>query len=196
MRVAVFGAMGRTGRLVVAELRGAGHEAVAVSRRGEAVEGAQALRANPATGEGMAAVEGCDAVINAMASGKGNPACSALALALSGRDLRYVTVAGAAVDAPGDAKGVADRVVSWLGRRIGGAVVLDRQEELAILQASRLGWTMLRPPRLVDGPPKGPVRVAFDRPQSLSITRADLAAAAARALEDGSLMRRAPFVSN
>lgn len=198
MRVAVFGAAGRTGRLVVRELLGAGHEAVAVTRRGEAVEGATAARADPASGAGVAeAVAGCDAVVNAMASGKGNPACSALARALAGREgLRYVTVGGAAVDAPGDSKGVADRIVSWLSRRLAAGVVLDRQEELRVLQGSRLRWTMLRPPRLVDGPPKGQVRTAFDRPQSLSITRADLAAAAVRALADASLAGRAPFVSN
>jgi hypothetical protein len=150
------------------------------------------------TGEGVEqAVEGCDAVVNAMASGKGNPACSGLARALSARDgLRYVTVAGAAVDVPEDRKGTADKIVSWLSRKVAKEVVLDRQAELDVLRASRLRWTMLRPPRLVDGPAKGEVKLSFERPQAIQITRADLGHKAVEAIADDSLVGRAPFVSN
>jgi putative NADH-flavin reductase len=198
MKVAVFGARGRTGRLVVEELRRAGHEVVAANRRGEAVPGAEAVQADPVTGQGVAAAAGgCDAVVNAMASGKGNPACSGLARALRDREgLRYVSVGGAAVDMPGDRKGVADKVVSWLSRTFAKDVVMDRQVELEILGGSRLRWTMLRPPRLVDGPAKGQVRTSFEKPPTIQITRADLARKAVEALVDDSLAGRAPFVSN
>jgi putative NADH-flavin reductase len=198
MRVAVFGAKGRTGRLAVEALRAAGHEVVAASRTGDAVPGAAAMAADPSTGRGVAAaVEGCDAVVNAMASGKGNPAGSALARGLSARaGLRYVTVGGAAVDAAGDRKGIVDKAVSWLSRRVAKDVVLDRQEELAVLRGSRLRWTMLRPPRLVDGPPTGAARMSLERPQAIQIRRADLARVAAEALGDEALVGRAPFVSN
>lgn len=198
MKVAVFGAKGRTGRLVVEELRRAGHEVVAVSRRGEAVAGASAVQADPAAGQGVAAAtEGCDAVVNAMASGRGNPSCSALARALRDRaGLRYVSVGGAAVDVPGDRKGVPDRIVSWMNRTFARDLLLDRQAELEILGASRLRWTMLRPPRLRDGAAKGAVRVSDERPPSMQVTRADLARKVVETLADDSLVGRAPFVSN
>jgi putative NADH-flavin reductase len=198
MRVAVFGAKGRTGRLVVEALKAAGPEVVAVTRRGEAVEGAIAAQADPATGEGVGvAAEGCDAVVNAMASGKGNPAGSGLARALLPREgLRYVTVGGAAVDAEGDRKGIPDKIISWLSRTVAKDVVLDRQAELAILAASGLRWTMLRPPRLVDGAAKGVVRESFEKPPSIQITRADLARKVVETLGDESLVGRSPFVSN
>lgn len=198
MRVAVFGAKGRTGKLVVEELRRKGHEPVPVTRNGDRVAGVQGVRANPASGEGVAAaVEGCDAVVNAMASGKGNPAGSALAKALKGHaGLRYVTVGGAAVDADGDRKGLADRAISWLSRVVAKDVVLDRQEELAILKGSRLRWTFVRPPRLVDGAAKGTVRQSHEKPPSMQITRADLARKVVEALTDDGLVGRVPFVSN
>jgi putative NADH-flavin reductase len=198
MRVAVFGAKGRTGQHVVEELRRAGHEVVAASRRGDPVPGATAVAADPATGEGVErAVEGCDAVVNAMASTKGNRSCSGLARTLSGREgLRYVSVAGAAVDMPGDRKGLPDRVLSRLAQRFAGEVVGDRQRELDVLRGSRLRWTMLRPPRLVDGPAKGPVRRSLEKPPAIKVTRADLARAAVEALVDDGLVGRAPFVSN
>ena len=198
MKVAVFGARGRTCQLVVEELRGAGHEVVAASLRAESVPGACVVQADPAACQGgVAAAECCDAVVNAMASGKGNPSCSALARALRDRSgLRYVSVGGAAVDLPGDRKGVPDRIVSWLNRTVAPDLVLDRQAELDVLGASGLRWTMLRPPRLRDGAAKGSVRVSYERPPSMQVTRADLARKVVEALADDSLVGRAPFVSN
>jgi hypothetical protein len=109
--------------------------------------------------------------------------------------LRYVTVAGAAVDVPGD-----DKV--WLERRFGpvlarmvGEMITDRQREYAVLTLSELRWTMLRPPRLVDGPATGRARLSFDRPVSGRATRGDVAEAAVAALADDGLIHRAPFVA-
>lgn len=198
MRVAVFGARGRTGRLVVEELRKAGHTVVAVSRGGEPVGGAVAVAADPVTGQGVAVALGdCDAVVNAMASGKGNPSCSGLARALSGREgLRYVSIGGAAVDVPGDRKGIPDRIISWMSRTFAKEVVQDRQDELDLLRNSRLRWTMLRPPRLLDGEAKGEVKISFERPPTIQITRTDLARKVVEVLTDDALIGRVPFVSN
>ncbi|NAZ35999.1 NAD(P)-dependent oxidoreductase [Rubellimicrobium sp. CFH 75288] len=198
MRVAVFGARGRTGRHVVAELQRRGHEVIAVTRTGEAVGGATGLRADPVSGEGVAdATDAADAVVCAMTSGRGNPACSRLAEALSGRvGLRYVTVGGAAVNRPGDRKGLVDRLFAGLMHVVARPVLEDRERELALLEGSALRWTMLRPPRLLDREARGTVRLSDERPPGLSLERADLARAVADALEDDALVGRAPFVSN
>jgi hypothetical protein len=65
VRVAVVGATGLIGRRLVAALTRRGDEAVAVSRRGAAVDGAESVRWNPAEGPPpAAALEGVDAVVN------------------------------------------------------------------------------------------------------------------------------------
>lgn len=43
---------------------------------------------------------------------------------------------------------------------------------------------------------RGGVKLSFERPQSFQIARADLGLKVVEALEDESLVRRAPFVSN
>jgi len=59
------GATGLIGRRLVAALTRRGDEAVAVSRRGAAVDGAESVRWNPAEGPPpAAALEGVDAVVN------------------------------------------------------------------------------------------------------------------------------------
>ena len=55
---------------------------------------------------------------------------------------------------------------------------------------------MLQPPRLRDGAAKGTVRMSYERPPSMQVTRADLARKVVEALADDSLVGRAPFVSN
>jgi uncharacterized protein YbjT (DUF2867 family) len=118
MDIMLFGAAGRTGRRIAERLEAAGHRVTAVVRPG---------RKDAMAGTPVAAIveidltdakalrelaRGRDAVVTALASGKGNPAASRLAEALLPLDdLRFVSVGGAAVDAPGDAKGAGDRVV-------------------------------------------------------------------------------------
>ncbi len=55
-------------------------------------------------------------------------------------------------------------------------VTTDQRDADAELSQPDLEWTILRPPRLLDGPPKRNLRiVAGHRPKALTITRADVA---------------------
>lgn len=197
MNVTLFGATGRTGRLIAAELAAAGHSLRAAGRRDPKMAGVEFVALDLSDPQAVArATEGADAVISALASAKGNPACSTLARALAGRDgLIFITVGGAGVDAPGDAKGIPDKLAGWVMRRVVPEMLADRQAELAILHNSRLRWTMIRPPRLTDGPARGGYRVSFARPASTAIARADLARACVAALTEESWQAKAPFVA-
>lgn len=66
MRIAVVGATGQTGRLLVERLHKLGGQAVAISRSGRLVEGAvDAAAADVVTGAGLdAALQGCDAMVD------------------------------------------------------------------------------------------------------------------------------------
>lgn len=65
MRIAVIGGSGNAGAKVVRRIQRLGHEAVAVSRSGNAVAGSAAARADIVTGDGLAdALEGAEAVVD------------------------------------------------------------------------------------------------------------------------------------
>jgi hypothetical protein len=64
--------------------------------------------------------------------------------------VRVVTVSGAGVTLPGDRKGLGARAASALTRRLASDLVTDKEAEHAVLVASGLAWTEVRPPRLVD----------------------------------------------
>ena len=197
MRVTVLGATGRTGRLVLERLIGAGHEVTTYGRRAPEGPGRH-LTGEVGDAAGIArALEGADGAVSALASGNADPVCSTATrtvIEAASGPLRYVTVAGAGVDAPGDAKALPDRVIGRIMKLVVGRMLADRQAEHDMLAASALRWTMLRPPRLVDGEPKG-FAWSFDTPKATKITRADLAAAMVEALRRDDLVGRAPFVA-
>jgi uncharacterized protein YbjT (DUF2867 family) len=197
MNILLFGATGRTGKHIAQKLISAGHSVTAAGRRDPQINGVTFRPTDLADAATLAQLaQGMDGAISALAAGKGNPVCSRLAQALGGVEgLRFVTIGGAGVDAQGDEKGISDRFIAWMMRRIVPAMLADRQAELAILQNSRLRWTMLRPPRLTDKPAKGAVTITFDKPATTAISRTDLAQAAVDALADQSLIGRAPFVA-
>lgn len=65
MHVLVVGGTGASGRVLVAELHRRGHRVRSLSRSGSAPEGAEAVRGDITTGEGLAdAVRGVDAVVD------------------------------------------------------------------------------------------------------------------------------------
>lgn len=198
MKILLLGGTGRTGRLVIGALSDAGHEVRALHRR--EVPGVQTLVAGIDDPEAMAqALSGVDAVVSALASSNSAPVCSTAAstivAAAKGRSCRYVSVAGAGVDVPGDAKALPDRIVGGIMKLVVGRMLADRQREHQILAASDLDWTLLRPPRLIDGAPTGNVIWSFDTPHSTKIRRSDLAQAMVEALGRDDLIGHAPFVA-
>ncbi|MGP1356569.1 NAD(P)-dependent oxidoreductase [Roseicyclus sp.] len=200
MNILLLGATGRTGRLIAERLLAEGHAVRSLGRRDPGIGGLAFTKGEVTdAGDLCASLAGIDAVVSALASSNADPVCSraaeALIVASGARALRFVTIGGAAVDAEGDAKGLADRAIGGIMKLVAGRMLADRQREYALLRASALDWTMLRPPRLTDAPATGSWRLSFDRPAGTQIARADLAAAAVEALGRADLSRRAPFVA-
>jgi len=197
MHILVLGATGRTGKRIAQNLVSAGHTVTSAGRRDPQITGVTFRKVDLADTNALRDIAGeSDGVVSALASGKGNPVCSNVARAVSGMNgLRFITIGGAGVDVAGDQKALPDRIVGWIMRRVVPAMLADRQAELAVLQNSRVRWTMLRPPRLTDKAASGTVRITFDTPASSAISRADLARGAVDALGDDALIGRAPFVA-
>lgn len=200
MKMLLLGGSGRTGGEVLAALAAHGAEVVSFGRSPPKGPGARHVAGDVADVAGVASVlDGQDAVLSCLASTNTDPVCSRAARAVieaaGGRPIRYLTIGGAGVDAPGDRKGVPDKLVGLLMRAVARGMLADRQAEYAVLDASTLPYTMLRPPRLTAGAPTGAWSFTFDKPASYGLDRADLAAAMVEAIERADLHRRAPFVA-
>jgi putative NADH-flavin reductase len=108
---------------------------------------------------------------------------------------RFIGVSGAGIDVEGDQKGARDTAISLVIRTLGGALAADKKHEYEVWNASDVDWTLVRPPRLLDGAGSGRVRHDAHRPGRSTIHRADLAAFLADEVEQHRYPRQAPFVS-
>jgi putative NADH-flavin reductase len=205
MRVTVFGATGRVGRHVVVAARTAGHEVTILSRAPELPPGMEMAVVRGDVTDLAAvrsAVRGSEAVISAVGP-RHNAEADELALEEGMQNVtqamaeagvrRLVVLSGAAVSVPGDRKPAIDRVVSRFVRLAAGHVVGAKQREFAVVAATDLDWTAIRPAIVTDGPARGYVLSLELRPGART-TRADVGQAMVDQLTEETFLRQAPFV--
>ncbi len=206
MQVTILGATGRIGSLAMTQAVALGHDVVLLSRQPSTAPGirhASTIVGDVADPDALRrAVTGTAAVIAALGP-RTNTLEDELSLELGMRHLvsameahgvaRLIALSGAAVDAPGDAKPVIDRVASRIVRLVARHVVGAKQREFDVFSVSGLAWTALRPAIVTDGAPRG-YRLSERLSPGARVTRADVAAALVSQLDDVSFVRRAPFV--
>ncbi len=205
MNVVVLGATGRTGRLLVPHLQGRGHTVRVVVRDADRapadtdvvdgdVRDAAVLR--------RAVTTGADAVLSALGPRRGDHDLHAALVAVLVPGMRtagvgrYLGISGAGVTLPTDRKRRRDAVISAAMRVVTPSMVTDKLAEIRAWQSSGLAWTLVRPPRLTDGPPTG--RLEHDTHRSTrgtTLSRADLAGFLVDCLEQQRYVGAAPFVA-
>ncbi|PFG43368.1 putative NADH-flavin reductase [Isoptericola jiangsuensis] len=208
MNIALLGATGRTGRHTLATALDRGHTVTVLTR--DPARLPDAVRSRVATVVGEATdpaalarlLDRADAVVSALGPrAKEHDLHTRTARALveimqASGPRRFVGVSGAGIDVPGDQKAGKDVAISWLIRTLGGAVVKDKPAEHAVWAASGLDWTLVRPPRLVDGPPTGHLEHDAHRStRSTTILRSDLGAFLVDVVEQDLYVGVAPFVA-
>src|SRR5918994_4206239 len=211
MRIAVFGASSGIGRELVLQARTGGHHAVAVAR---SIGSEAAASVTPVKGSvldpGVAerAVTGTDAVAWCVGVKTLGPAFLRKVTVLSEGTRRTVeAMKGAGVSrlaiitgiGAGESRGHGGLLYEWIGLPlIVGAIYADKDRQEAIVKASGLNWTIVRPTLLTDGPRTGRYRILtnLDRVHGGQISRADCADCMLRALVDGAWSRAAITITD
>lgn len=202
-RLAILGATGGTGRLLVEQALESGAQVTAVVRDRTALpvvhSRLEVVVADVFDAQSLApALRGRDAVLSALGPrqrAKDLTVCSRATSSLlramaAGGPERVLVISAAPVSAddPGDSglQRVAMPLVHALFRR--------RYDDLAAMEAllreSATTWTVLRPPLLTNGPRRGRARITAGRNGGAwRISRADLADAMLRSVDDASTFR-------
>ncbi|WP_166351267.1 NAD(P)-dependent oxidoreductase [Phytoactinopolyspora limicola] len=191
MRITVFGAAGRTGRLVAADGIRRGHEITACTRRPDALDDLSGL-ARVVSGDGRdptvveTAVTGADAVISIVSPpGRKGPHHTA-AVAETVTSVMKAQGVGRLVVTSAYPR-VADRprlLVAVLRRILADSYADDAAME-EIVRSSDLDWTIVRLNMLTDKPATGRLHTSRDllsKPRSM--TRADAAILLLDVIED------------
>lgn len=208
MRIAVFGATGRTGRHLVEGALGDGHEVAALVRDPAKLaashEGLRVVEGDVLIPQSVEeTVAGSDAVLSALGHTKMSPkdvqtrGTQNIVAAMNEHGVRrIVSLTGAGVRDPGDKPKPVDRVFSGLLKLLQRDVLEDAERHAEAIRASGLDWVIVRAPRLTDGPATGEYRVGLVGQNSgTKISRADVAGFMLRGLTDDEYLGRMPMVS-
>jgi hypothetical protein len=110
---------------------------------------------------------------------------------------RLIISVGAGVRDPRDTPTPVHALFGVLVKLLSRAVYEDMRQAAEKVRASDLDWTIVRVPRLVDGPASAGVWSGYvSKEMGTSLRRADLAAAMLKQLSDRTHIRQAPAISS
>lgn len=206
MKIAVFGATGGVGRQVVEQALDASHAVTALARNPQKL-GLTDSRLVVVTGDVLDAarveetLQGADAVVVSLGNTSPNPdyivsqgtQVIVAAMKRLEQPRRIVVVSSIGV---GDSKDQVPFAFKLLMMSVLRKPMEDKERQEALVKASDLDWTIVRPGGLTDGPATGVYQVGTDgKVQAGQIARADVAAFVLKQLDDDTYVRQTPAIS-
>lgn len=217
MRIAVFGATGRTGHPLVEQAVERGHEVVAFVRNATGLSSTirnddrvSTVEGDAYTGEGVErAIAGSgdpvDAVVSVLAQSSDGPddllteAGRHMLTAMNQHDVeRFVTLVGAGVREDGESVSLGGRMMGTLLKLLARSILEDARDQVELLRASDTQWTVVRGPRLTEDAHTGEFRHGTDLTLGMRDTaaRANVAEFILDCLEDDLYVHEMPKVAD
>jgi putative NADH-flavin reductase len=209
MKIIVFGATGGTGKLIVTQALAKGHSVTAFVRTPEGLPQDPHLRVIQGDvfdfGAVVDAVRGHRAVLSALGPRtrkKEDVLARAMPHILEGMRQEYVNrlivlgAAGAHKDY-GRYQNALTTLILWTAKKTAlKHPFIDQAAQERLIAASDVDYTIVRAPRLMDGPFTGKYRVLPDAlpPGALRINRADVADFMLQQLTDPRFHRQGPYI--
>ncbi|MBM7115049.1 NAD(P)-dependent oxidoreductase [Archangium primigenium] len=208
MKLLVIGATRGTGKHVVDQALERGHEVTVLVRDPAKLQASPKLRVVQGDGRNLAdvekAVQGQDAVITCIGASQLKTAeflvstsARPLVEAMTKHGVKRLLLLSTA--GAGDSAGMMKWVfplIRLLARPVYQTIFEDKDRAEAIISATGLDWTLVRPPRLTDEPRVGRYQTKPSQGGGgfAKISRADLATFMIDEAEKGQWIRGAPFV--
>jgi putative NADH-flavin reductase len=206
MRLVVLGATGPTGRRLTDQALAAGHQVTAVARRAESLaprRGLTVVGADIADADAVdAAVDGSDAVLSALGAAPSrrpvtvySVAARNIVAAMERHGVKRLVVVSSSVTDPAWRPSGAfffNHVLDpYVNRVIARTAHEDMRRMEALIRASDLDWTIVRPSGLFDHPVVTDYALAENSGDGVFTARTDLAASMLRELADDRFVRKA-----
>lgn len=208
MNIAVFGGTGRTGRHVVEQALAAEHSITALARTPAKLPKHERLVVIGGDVQDPSAVEktvaGSEAVISVLGPTSNEPTFEVskgmrhILAAMQKHGVRRLIIsAGAGVGDPNDTPKLSNKAINLLLKLLARNVYEDMKGAVDVVRASEHDWTIVRVPRLIDGPKTGLIKVGYvGNGMGMQINRADMAGFMLDQLQNGAYIRKAPAISN
>lgn len=205
-RIAVIGGTGKAGRYLINELTGQGYRVRALARNPRKLEETilvERVEGDVTNYESVHhLLDGCDVVISTLGQRKGEDPVFSLAAknivtAMEALKIkRYILLTGLTLDASSDKKGFRTRMKSQVMRLLFRSIILDKQQEYNIVQASNLEWTVVRVPFIELTDNHKDIQSSLEDCKGSGISSADLARFLVSQIDDVRFLKKAPFIWN
>jgi putative NADH-flavin reductase len=148
------------------------------------------------------AIDGANAVLSALGHTSGTPddmqtvGTRHMIDAMQAHGVhRLVSLAGAAVRHPRDTPSWGDRLMTWMMETFASTMLNDVRRHAELIRATDLDWTIVRPPRLTNGPHTGSYQTGYlQMGPTASIARADVADFMLRCATSDDFVREEPML--
>ncbi len=208
MKLAIVGATGRTGSLLVTQALNEGHQIKVLARNPEKLG---TLRSRVTVVQGSVTdafaverlVEGSEAVLSTLGHVRDSPgdvlsvAANHIIAGMRRHGIRrLVVLASTAVTDPADQPTLGQRLLEWVAEHAMGTLVLDDVGAARVIAASEVDWTIVRAVLLTNGPRTQGFKVGhFSRGAGLRVSRADVADFMLACAVEGQHIRSRPLIS-
>lgn len=196
MKLAIFGATGRTGQQLLRKALKAGHQvAVLVRDPAKLAEKSDRLTVVQGSLKGATCldqvIKGADAVISALGPANNQPTFDISS------GMQAIISVGAGVGHPGDQPMLFNKLMNALLKATAKNVYEDMLKTVSLVRESGLDWTVVRVPMLTDDPATGQVKVGMvGKGMGPRISRADMAGFMLKQVGSREYIREAPVISN
>jgi putative NADH-flavin reductase len=209
MKLAIFGAAGKTGILLLQQALEQGNEVVALVRTpsklsitDERLTVVQGDAAHLSAVE--SAIEGTDAVLSVLGHVKGSAPdilTRAIGNIITAMDMygvkRLVSLSGSSVHFPQDKPRLVNRLIKFYTQATTGPLLQDGEQQVAALRDSDVDWIIVRAPILTEGPHTNTYRVGWVGINTgIRVSRANIADFMLKQITDTTYLRQAPLVSD
>ena len=206
-KIAVIGGTGKSGTYLVKELLKQGYSIKLLHRNPSSLSLSDPLiELISGDARNSEAIEillnDCNAVISTLGQAVGEPTIFSQATenilnAMTKHGIRrYIVVTGLNVDAPGDHKNEKVRFATdWMYQNY-PKTTKDRQVEFEYLSKSKLDWTLVRLPMIIQTDESFPVAISLEDCPGENISASDLARFLIDQLSNEEYIRKSPFIAN
>ena len=209
MKLAIFGAAGRTGILLLQQALDQGNEVVALVRTPSKLsmtdERLTVLQADAAhLSDVERAIQGVDAVLSVLGHVKGSAPdilTHAIGNIITAMDMygvkRLVSLSGSSIHVPQDKPRLVNRLLKFYTKATTGSLLQDGEQQVAALRDSDVDWIVVRAPILSEGPHTDTYRVGWVGVSTgIRVSRANIADFMLKQVTDTTYLRQAPLVSD
>ncbi|MGG0120134.1 SDR family oxidoreductase [Bacillus paranthracis] len=206
-KIAILGANGKAGKFLVKEALDKGYQVKILTRNSNNIkitnENIEIINGDARDFASIRKLlKGCGAVINAVGQPKNesyifSTITKHILEAMKEFEIkRYIVISGGSLNVTGDQKGIVNKIGATLFKVFLSKMMQDKYKELQIIQSSKVDWTIVRLPFVIEGNGIGRINESLVDMPGIKIQNSDIAPFVIKQINSDRYVGKCSFISN